>query len=130
MGEGGTKLRFKVEGLDKTSLPRLYRLKARGEGEFSLELPLKLLELVPFEEGDSLEVGLSKEEMKDVKDDDLYMRGRVIINESKDKDRELHLSIGGLILELKVPLEKAQALGLDKLAPYDEVYVLVRRLKS
>lgn len=107
-----------ISSLKKAEIPGVYILKARGKGRLrvELDLPMKLQELLHFRSGDKLNITISKEEIEDVVDDDLYMRGVVLV-----KDREATIiSIGGLMLRVKGKVD-------GKLDENDEVFVRVRR---
>lgn len=118
--------RLLVTQIKKELAPRVYQLIAESENsklKISLDLPLKLRDITGLNEGQNLEFVISDKEIENVADNDLYMRGRVLISTRTKNFEEVLISIGGLILRLenheKVPL----GLGENAL-----VYIKIRRL--
>ncbi len=117
-------MRFVIEDISETIIPKVYLLKARSEDGkvlIAFEIPLRLQDMLNFKQGDKLSMEIDKKELEDVKDDDLYMTGWVFAK----TERKLMVSIGGLRFSIEGQIGEL----LDKFNLMDKVYVRIRKIQ-
>ncbi|RLF16479.1 MAG: hypothetical protein DRJ66_03095 [Thermoprotei archaeon] len=119
-----------IDKIEKNpNIPRLLTLSAHHRDEtlkVTMDLPEKLQEVVEFNQGEEVELELSKDKIENVKGKDLYMHGYVLFKGKENDITKLQISIHGLMLTIETK-SSDYSRELNEFSNFEKVYILFRR---